>query len=411
MKATVIWVIRHLLIPVAFICATGIPQAIREIPPDTGNEFRFTADDLKTLEITPQNVFMYADSLIAQRKQDIKTKGIYDPFDYFRDIRQFSLFSWKYHDWLINTPNGQRVSVGVIGNAASNTQALFCLFDASWRNQQSKNAAPHGMGARPAGMKMNLEQARAYWLPSERPDPNQKPCLFLQNFLYPILHWLLLVYLRGLPAATVLFLIWRLKLREDLADRHASNVPQKLGGGVLSFILSVTIWPFVLWVDIKNRLALTLRTADVISRRATMLSILSKSEEKILETGRAMSIREFSEYLKNLGMVRQHSFCLALLVAVFIVFIPRSVHGKAIAVRAISHEKVITNPDYGGPDIKYQLHGNVFYFEMLLPEEHFTHVLEILFSYPIVQGILLAGFFPDIGKVPKFNNSVKRLLT
>jgi hypothetical protein len=407
MKTILIWVIRHLLIPVGFVWTTGFfvifEQNDKPRNPFIDGVGEFTAAEIATLEITPTNAVAYGDSLVTLRKEGILKTRLYTPYDYFHDMKQFEMFNQVYFDSLSETVEGSAFlqRIASFGGFSFRNQ-LVTLGAENWRNLYFCHP---GSGLN--NVKINLddaiEKARLYWYPEKIHSPeNTHTGNFWDDLLGVILNWLLNIYLKGLLLAALLFYIWRTHLNKEICYEFGAIDPRpELDGsfGVISFIASVLIWPIILGIDIKKRFSENFRHAEVLTYRANVFTLFSKTELKILETGKQMSFREFREHLKSLGMVRRHSFGFALVIVLILSFIPKPVHAKSISLCLNLYEKVVvTDYNYGDVDIgtaHFQLIENE-------PVTIITVVVEIIiYHFKRYTDEILSGFYPDIGVIPK----------
>ncbi len=412
MKATLIWVIRHLLIPVGFVWTTGFFVIFEQDNKPKGGMAEgiggFTAAEIATLEITPANALRYGDSLVRLRKKEIAKTRVYAPYDYFHDIKQFQMFERVYFDSLSKTREGSHFLMTITsGNICSFRGELVMLRDQNWKNL---NLSFHGSGLKYLTKRMNIQEAQDYWFPNDKLVSKNDPGNFWDDFLGVILNWLLSIYLKGLLLAALLFYIWRTHLNKEIKYEFGAIDPRpELDGsfGVISFIASVLIWPIILGIDIKKRFSENFRHAEVLTYRANVFTLFSKTELKILETGKQMSFSEFREYVKSLGMVRRHSFGFTLMVVLILSFIPKPVHAKSISLCSNVYEKiVVTNYNYGDVDIG-TAHFQVIEIE---PVTIITLVVEIIiYHFKRYTDEILSGFYPDIGVIPKFVNQNEKI--
>lgn len=381
----------YLGILACFALATGIPTAIYEWsqldrPP---TQDAYTKAEYATLEITPDNFFKYSSQLYEKRKKEVDTKGIYEPMDYFRDLKQFDMFRHKYLDSL----NKDRSKISIVLGITNSINCLAGIRDENWKKY-------------PLVDRKKITEARWYWYPSEKAadieNEKQSAKITLSSTLTWFMGWLLRFYLQGMPGALVLFLIWKFNLKKDFAEAvkwYAEKPQMYFSFTPFSFLVSLLAWPIILGVDIYNRAEETFRRVDVISRRGKMLSLFSKQEERLIELGKKMTRGEFKEHLDSIGMVRKHSFASALLVTLFLIIVPASLFSQTTSL-PISKEKVITiKSDYGGGGVQH----HVFVKGLaIIPTD------ETVLEFPTFQKIIFYKtdwlykylFIPDIGKVP-----------
>lgn len=382
MKSVLFWMLRHLVIPAGFIFATGLPQFIwetRNIEPKA----IFTQQELKTLEVSRDNYHEYFDSLLINRKE-LATHNQYSAFLYFHDLKQIKMYEEKYKNTFPgpNRFNAGRTSIGMIDND------FWCVSAEQWKRGNISDK--------------EISKARNYWFHDDEkragPPPNWTEARQVLS------SWLFHVYLRGLPFAFILFLIWKLRMKKEFEEefRWIQEKPQMyFGGAPLSFIISVIVWPFILGIDIRNRFNEVLKKADVVARRNSMFTFFSKQEQQLFEIGKKMSRQEFRDHLDAIGITQKHSFLLALTVTLFLLIIPRSVF-PAVDTH---HEKqtIVTSIDYGidhnDSVVSYDYLPQAVIPDFLCVPSSETMYFTFYFPYRI--GEILSGFLDDIGGVPK----------
>ncbi|MFZ2205623.1 MAG: hypothetical protein WAV23_03455 [Minisyncoccia bacterium] len=413
MKSTILWVLRYLLIPVGFIWTTGIFTQFHKFNFGESEKYSihtFDSSEIATLEMNPNNAIAYGDSLVQERTRLIQKTGVYDPYLYFRDLKQYEMFEKVYLDSLNKTGNGRCVIISCIsGMGMSSKGQLVNLRDENWRKIDVDGLAAQNHTQHSGYMRkiMSIEEARRYWFPSDvARELLVPPVRFWSDIFMPIITWLKNIYMRGLPVAFLLFLIWRIKFKKEVEETYWQYIDRKkpefnFGFAPLSFIVSLLFWPIILWIDIRNRLNETLRKVEVLSRRKNMFSLLSRSDKKLVEIGKKMSLKEFREHLENIGMVRKHSFALALVVILCLVITPRMII-PAASFGTIIH---ITNIDNGGidHDVGNSFHIDVSYYEaVIVPLVRIVNSSTIYIIYFTNQvWKTMKGFLLDIDGVPK----------
>ncbi len=407
MNKPLIWVIRHLIIPVLFIFWTtglfnGIMTLEKESKDYTSGMRGYTKEDFATMQIHPHNALKYKDSVIALRKQTIAQKGIYDPYDYIYDFKQIQLFNLRYGKEMDETIESRKILLNIVSGFTNGMQAqLYTMFDNSRTEQQKRGSGFHGMGPMRLPETMSLEQARKVLLHEKDPEPfHWNPKVFI-----PFLYWFLQIYLRGLPVAFIMLLIWRLRFKDDIDKEYWYGLQKPdsaINLGPLSFFVSLLLWPIILGLDIRARMTEAFHQTDVLIRRKKMLTVFSKAEEQILKAGKTMSIREFRRYLDSLGLQKQHSFGLGFIMLIIITVTPKLISAKPLhqTDSKIKYTISYTNPDYGGPDIH---HPSIAHFIALVTNYEQEVTLQILQKIRLVidDTPLSAGFYPDIGVIPR----------
>lgn len=404
MKKTAIWVLRHIIITVGFIWSTGIINAIVSISTtkNIGLTHTFTEKELSALEMTPKSVFNYGDSLIKERTLHISHTGVYEPFLYFHDLKQYEMFKYKYSDSLNKTPEGRMIILTCLeGMSMRGINRLVNLRDDNWRKLDMKElnrTSSSGL------FKMNTDEARNFWFPNEAKKVSDKKYSLgslLRDAFFSTANWILCVYLRGFVFAFLLFLIWKFNLKRELRESTVYGAP-------LSFLFSVLVWPIILWIDIKNRAKEALMRAEVISRRSNLLSLLSKHEQQIVEFGKKMSFSEFRMQLHAMGIRRKHSLAKAFLVMVVMTLFPRfSIGEQHLMCTAIT---IVCTEEVARSDASH-IERHFFCYEIDIGQ------LSPLLQHPVIwikekKRKLFSfitifyknEFFPDIGKIPKLKH-------
>lgn len=390
MKSVLFWMLRHLVIPAGFLFATGIPQQFYKASknPQKDPMMTFSTEEFKTLEITPLNQRIYLDSLFQLRKEMVK-QNRYTSFLYFHDLKQLRMYEQFYRDSFEKAIQGKVNFIDI--NFAQNELCNINLDQ--WRKSRKLSIG-----------EQDIEKARDYWFPAGKKARENAVDMSFYDALIGFTNWLLHVYLRGLPFAFILFLIWKLRMKKEFDEEFRwSKEKSQMYFGVapLSFIISVIAWPIILGIDIRNRFSEVLKKADVVARRNSLFTLFSSQEQQLFEIGKKMSRQEFRDHLDAIGITQKHSFFLALTVTLFLLIVPRSVF-PAVDTH---HEKqtVVTSIDYGidhdNPVASYQ-----YFHQAVIPD--FLHVplsetMCFTFYFPYRIGGILSGFLNDIGGVPK----------
>ena len=385
MRPKMLWVLRHLIISAGLMWATGIPTGIitlMHMPDNADNMYgHFTPQDFATLEISPENYRTYSDSLKKDRSK-LADNNQYTPFLYFRDLQQIRMFQIKFGHNMERTREG-RQKIGSVEWGFVNE-----LHNMTFREKNFFNNT--------GNLFTDIDKARAHWL-HDGPNPNAPKFCWTTEIIFPILGWLLLVYLHGFPFAFVLFLIWKFNLKKDFeatSYRETLNVKR----APVSFGLSVLLWPLVLWIDIRNRWKQELRRTEVISRRDEMLSTFSKQEDLLLELSKKMSMHEFRAHLDSLGLTKKHSIAAAWCVTIFLIVVPTCLfpHTTAPLKKELT---VMKKVDYGGGGIQKKVEvlekiTAAIFEDVIIVTEVFKQI------FFITNWLYENDFSPDIGKVP-----------
>ncbi len=407
MKSTAVWVLRHLIIPVAFIWSTGIFSTCNKI--DFSNNLpkdayhTFTDSEASTLEINPTNAVAYCDTLVALRTRQVEKTGYYDPMDYFHDLKQLRMFETIYKDSLENSTNG-RIIYMCCASPMGATNKLCNLRDCKQKRFWTEE---------------ELENARHYWFPLDAihdAEAKKNPVQWWRDIFSPLLAWMLRVHLRGLPIALIMILLWKRRLKKDINDEYWGSKEEKpsidCGFAPLSFILSLLLWPIILWIDIRNRWKQVMRRTEVLSRRNSMLSMLSTADQKLLETGSKMSLKEFRDYLESIGKVRKHSFIMALAITVLTSTAPKIIvpaYAMQLTETTVMNSSVPARMDN---DVGSAVHRTVhaYDYEAILPpriEPEPKSSLDIIHFLRKQIGQVLSGFASQTCGVPKATNQLR----
>ena len=297
MKSAVIWMLRHLIIPVGLIWATGTfgtyYRCVNESKTLTPLYHSFNDTDYQSLELTPISIKKYGDSLYEVRLSQVKNKGTYLPYDYFHDLKQFNMFESKYRDSLDVYPAGRCMlmyNFGLINK-------FVYLRDDNWHSKD---------------LTKDVLEARKKWFPKEviyeeEQDKEMQNFSFVHDICQSFVNWLVMFYMRGLPFAFLMLLIWRIQLKNDYESHYwiAGDNKKILWSRFtpLSFLLSLLLWPIILVLDIRNRKNQMLKRIDVLSRREYLISLFSEKEQRLIDVGKRfiLSIRELP--FKLLGVV------------------------------------------------------------------------------------------------------------
>ena len=388
MKSVITRTFTWFVIPIGLIFwSTGIFQTFYEYSKQSPTEpfSEFTEDDFKTLEITPQNEKVYMDTLMESRRKLFKEKK-YSAYQYLHDNKQIEMYEEKYPE---TKPTPNRFNAGFY--------LLGC--------QKSELYSMHYNLLRTDGgfSDDSVEKARALVYPNHEnylkelaKSRSQEPPITWNSSFKWLIGWLTRFYLRGIIFAFILFLIWKFQMKSKTISPF-------------SFLISLTIWPIVLGVDIYNRTRDFIQRAEVVARRSVMLGLFSKQEERLLELGKKMSLREFREYLDSIGMTRKHSLAAALLAVVFMSFMPHfadSSHAKNSNTHLI-----ITSFDQGGLYNVSQAidfdDGSTGLMAVMLDVPD-PYLITSVFYYFQEKQQILQGFLADIGGVPKVTISFAR---
>lgn len=382
MKTIVIGMLRHLLIPVGFIWAAGIFTTIQSLRNAKTDTWSFTKNDYALLEMHPLNAITYSDSLVKARD----LQNTYTAMEYFRDIQQFEMFRILYQDSLNETVEGR----------------VILMHTGLGIGIQPKLTQRFQEGARKATMSTNIEpyrnprqdeiaKARSRYFPTEISDA--EPLTF-RSAMQSLGNWVWGFYLKAFPFALLMLVIWRYRLK-----RHSdpwNNVPE-IKGGAVSFAVSLLFWPIVLVLDIRNRWKQHIATAEILSRRTSLLSPLSQQEKRLVALGRTMKVSKFRIYLGTLGLERQHSFAVALLVTVCLSLLPRilCVHHTGTQAKQQTIKSAVIQADTGS-----HTDFDVGLMPTIVPCPKVT-VYEIITALFFDRPSLYSGdYSPDIGKIP-----------
>jgi hypothetical protein len=408
MKSTAIWVLRHLIIPVGFIWATGIFSFIAQCNRSSSNPLpQFNALEYKALEMNPNTVRSYSDSLLELRTAQAH-KGQYGKFEYFHDLKQYRMFEEYYRTELDTSGEGRMMLLHYGTGGMSILNALLNLsLQENWQHLSKERRADE---------ESEIKSARSYWFPADVAHEDRvraRPIDAWHDIAKPLCGWLLRIYLRGFPIAFVMLLVWRFRFKRDYEDaewQERANAKKHFGFTPLSFLISWLIWPIVLYRDIKNRWNQTLARAEVLSRRKNMLALLSKEEEKLVALGRKMSRAELKAHLDSIGQVRRHSFLKALVITCcLLVFIPKTEFSRPLAAKAGTVMRANTIPV--DTDIGIHFRAGPLVCEICIAAEpplvERECVQKILFCFPLKLGAIRKGYLSGLEGVPKGSNQIR----
>lgn len=323
MKSVAMWILRYLLIPAGFMWAVGIFNlfSIAFYSDKTEPSLTFSGDELCTLEINLDNFNDYCDSLLEQRKKTIKTTSFYSPYLYFHDLKQLNMFEVKYKDSMAYEPKSRVERKPNIFQLDFRKQEFMLLRDECWRKVDWNEIQKAHSGD---ATYMNIEDARAYWFPKIAEEERRDSTIIWSRVFYGLFIWMSSVYFKGLPISFLLFLIWRVKFKSEIEDEYWEDKSAKpkfeSSFAPLSFLFSLLVWPIIVGRNLRDSWSQHLRKAEILARRKSMLSLISKQDKELYALGREMSLKDFRIYLDNLGLRRRHSFGVALLVVFFISF-------------------------------------------------------------------------------------------
>lgn len=379
--------------------------------PPTGEMYTFDSSELATLEIHMGNATKYGDSLVKARTAQVKKIGRYDPYLYFRDLKQLSMFEVVCHDSLNATTEGRIIFLHCLSYAGGTKGNLVMLRDNYPCNQSfdlSGRTLPSGM---------SIQEARHYWFPAEAARAlaraQQPPTKLKEDIMIPIGRWLLGIYLKGLPIAFLLFILWRMQLQKDYEEHTWQHEPApKLrlvpGMAPLSFLFALIMWPLILYRDIRNRAKEMLRKAELISRRSELLYFFSKGDEQLLAAGSKMSLREFRAYLESIGKVRRHSFVIAIAITLAVSLSPSAPFYPTMGVTVATTAAMMSVHGSSDHDVGRHKAYTVIkhYIEVVIVEtpKIAPSVNPRSYFFFLTIGQVLQGFLQRMRGVPKASN-------
>jgi len=404
MKSVAILVLRHLLIPAGFLWAVGFFNLIHYISSikESDVTLTFSTEEMSTLEISSSNLGEYGDSLYKERNKSINKTGFYEPYLYFRDLKQFSMFESKYRKTKKENPNFNHLWLTL----SMQQQSIVGLRDNNWRNIDWDNLSNY---PRAQEKRMTIGEARNFWFPEfaiKEAESRQNQSKNLSEAGHAITSWLLKLYLKGLPIAFILFLIWRIRLRTEIDDQYWEKEERKpqfeSGFTPLSFLISLIIWPILVYKNIKDNLNNDLRKTEILSRRKNMLSLLSKQDKELYVLSKEMSLKEFRVHLDTLGIKRKHSFKVALLVVFFFVFAVKIEAGVKLN---LDGKYLITNIVVDN-DVGY-IYSFTYFIESLATLSNTSSIGKITKTksiFSLLKIKVVNGFTRLIDGIPKVSN-------
>jgi hypothetical protein len=209
-----------------------------------------------------------------------------------------------------------------------------------------------------------------------------------------------------------MLLIWKRRLQEDIDGTYWENKSEKptidCGFAPLSFLISLLLWPLLLALDIRNRVKEASYRAEVVSRRSTMLFLLSDSDKKLLALSKTMSLREFRAYLESIGRLRKHSFVLAFAVTILL-GLGSQIVTPIVVLQTLTETTISARPLRSDHDVgKIPLHKAVCHScEAIAPKlnELEPEIAESGIRFYFIEiGRILKGFATINDGVPKVIN-------
>lgn len=176
MKSVAIWILRYLLIPAGFLWAAGIFAVItyiHSIEDPLSELSNFSKAEMSTLEISSlSHLSKYSDSLVDARTKLIEETGLYDPYLYFGDLKQFYMFEAKCNQ-MKEQDKELRYFYQVLSGQKERIVGLMCD---NWRKIDWDDLATNHPG------KMSINEARDCWLPKTLKETSQQPSEFWTGF-------------------------------------------------------------------------------------------------------------------------------------------------------------------------------------------------------------------------------------
>ncbi len=402
MKSVAIWILRYLLIPAGFLWAAGFFAVIKYIhsieESDPLSELsNFSKAEMSTLGISSlSHLSKYSDSLVDARTKLVEETGLYDPYLYFGDLKQFFMFEAKCNQ-MKEQDKKLRYFYPELSFQRERIVGLMCE---NWRKIDWDDLATNYPG------KMSINEARDCWLPKTLEETSQQPSEFWTGLFFGIFRWFLNFYLKGLPIAFVLFVIWRLKFKSEAEEEYwgkESKPEFESSFAPLSFVLSLIAWPVIVYRNLRDKLSDKVKKAELLSRRKEILSLLSKQDKELYALSQKMSLREFRVHLDALGLKRKHSFGLALLL---VFFLTTTLRISARVTCPLSEKCVVSNVvidhDVGSTYfLSYDMHGRAILPEFGLNQKIPKKTKNI---FSILKVRVAKGFTRLIDGVPKVMN-------
>lgn len=231
--------------------------------------------------------------LVNEKFKVAKAKGTkYSPADYFNDLAEITIL--------------QKSRKGVLNNWD------YRLLDLSQQNVR-------------AGLYSSQDIDLVRNIFKEKTDPggaareNLKIEMSKKNFWPSVTNWLWHFYLKNLPLAFILFMLWWYKQKETFKLKNP-----------FSFIIALIFYPIIIGLVIYETLnekgRYYLAEAELRRTKSKMFSILSKDELEDLRRfakSRGLTLSDWRNYLSNQGLKPQGILVSSLVVTILFTAIPR----------------------------------------------------------------------------------------
>lgn len=274
------------------------------------NEFR------KSEPFNPEGQKKIANFVNGKVRMATKKGEKYSPYDYFNDLYDIETL--------------QKSLKGVISYHVLANELLILHQENLRKNLFSRQ---------------DIDKARELYKEKRDPGSLAREQLKLEmakkNFWPDLLSWLLHFYLKNLPLAFILFLLWRYKEKGTL---KISNP--------FSLLISTLFYPIVIGLVVYEALSeksrYYLAEAELRRTKKKMFAILSPDEIEDLRRfakSRGLTMDDWRNYLGNQGLRPQGILVSSLIVTILFLAIPRisfGQEGKKSLLGNIAVEKILT---------------------------------------------------------------------
>ncbi len=295
----------------------GLKKIVSEIPPLTENT-KFSREE----ELQRQmQVLRYAEDLVKIAQERRSRGEIYSPYSYFHDLKLIYL-------------KEKELGVGGSSDIHFELDKVRVLLDESLKHGYTEN-----------DIDIAREDYKAFIEPG-REDLEKAREQLRQTAWSTILNWVFWLYLKTLPLVFILYLLWA---REEQDYREKFRIPRPF-----RFMVLLAFYPLVLGFYIlrafKDNGRYVYAEAE-LRRTKRLFSYMSEEElERIKKFAKSnLSLSEWQEQLRELGLKPRHSLASALMVTLAFAFLIRpadagmksvkNLAGKAVALEQIAETK------------------------------------------------------------------------
>lgn len=311
-----------------FLVNTGLVEGLLSLP--------ISGQSTDKERIKKQTILIdFVQERIEQAEAFVGQGGVYSSRNYFGDLKR--IFD-KEKELAIST------------SVYNESQKLWALLLRSLKNGDAQGD--------------NLEKYRDEY--REYIDPGHKPREKFKKQvrrlgLFGVLTWFFILYLKSLPLALILYLIW---LNDDWKKEQGKFCFRS----PVSFILALIIYPAVIgylmwqWCSYERRGVWA--EAELRRTKNKLFTILSEDEvsqiRQFAQSG--LSIGQWQKYLRHQGLIYRHSLIVALLATLIVTlafaFIPRPSEAKPSKQRQAIALKQYIAQELGGNLARMSIRGD-----------------------------------------------------